>query len=235
MEYLTHNNYYRAYKVKVTDNKVDVFFHTGNELYTPLFSYNPERIFIGKSPLNSMTSFSGGHGPAFDGNSVLLHIEDDKYVYIGHVIYEFRSQNKIIDYISPVGNNCVPYPYAIDCEGKHFMLLEYSTIEKVIDEPNDYYYDAIVMSKCPPNFTEQMYKSDFKEFYVDENRYILRLPEKDNFDNIISMYRGKPSVVMEDGDNQRIPLTEELLHRAVTKFRQKTGIYPFEIKLIHDY
>ena len=39
-------------------------------------------VFIGKSPVNAMTTFSGGHGPRFDGNSVLLKREND-YVFVG--------------------------------------------------------------------------------------------------------------------------------------------------------
>ena len=39
-------------------------------------------VFIGKSPVNAMTTFSGGHGPRFDGNSILLKREKD-YVFVG--------------------------------------------------------------------------------------------------------------------------------------------------------
>ena len=61
-----------------------------------------------------MTEYSGGYGDEFDGNSILVHISENKYVYIGSSIYSFESQAKIIRYISPVGNSDVPYPYAID-------------------------------------------------------------------------------------------------------------------------
>lgn len=75
----------------------------------------PLEIFIGKSSLNQMTEFSGGHGEKFDGNSVLLrvgHVGEFRYVYVGTCMFEFVTDEPIINYVSSVGNNCVPYPYA---------------------------------------------------------------------------------------------------------------------------
>jgi len=81
--------------------------------------YEPIEIFIGKSKVNEMTTFSGGYGDKWNGNSILLRINplnqnDDKfhYVHIGTVVFEFMTDEKIIKYVSSVGNNCVPYPYA---------------------------------------------------------------------------------------------------------------------------
>lgn len=81
-------------------------------------TYYPMEIFIGKSEKNEMTEFSGGYGDKYDGNSILLRIESDntndsyKYSYIGHNVFEFTTNEPIIKYVSSVGNNCVPYPYA---------------------------------------------------------------------------------------------------------------------------
>ena len=71
-----------------------------------------------------MTKFSGGYGKFFDGNSILLKLSKNKYVYIGSVIYSFTSYNEITTFISPVGNSDVPYPYAIDEKNNYYLLLE---------------------------------------------------------------------------------------------------------------
>lgn len=87
--------------------------------------YHPKKIFIGKSPKNPMTEFSLGYGKKFDGNSILLELKEKyRYVYIGSEIYEFSipSDDKIIKYWSPVGNNDVPYPVAIGELNAYFML-----------------------------------------------------------------------------------------------------------------
>lgn len=82
--------------------------------------YEPTKIFIGKSPLNEGTEFSGSHGDSFDGNSILLEIGSKK-VFIGVEVYEFETKDKILEYYSPVGNNDVPYPFAIGEDNVYFM------------------------------------------------------------------------------------------------------------------
>lgn len=101
--------------------------------------YNPMRIFIGKSPFNSMTEFSGGHGDKFDGNSILLHLFRTKYIYIGSEIFSFETENDIVDYVSHVGNSDVPYPYAVDVNGRHYMMLDKKIMDNVPKDHNDPY------------------------------------------------------------------------------------------------
>lgn len=84
---------------------------------------NPGRMFIGHSPKNKMTEFSGAYGPEFLGNSILVHKKDLDYVCIGSDIFEFTALDRIVEYVSPVGNNGVPYPYAVDTKGRHYSML----------------------------------------------------------------------------------------------------------------
>lgn len=82
-------------------------------VFTTLINkYYPLEVFIGQSHKNEMTTFSGGYGDKWDGNSILLRIDKLKYVHIGVEVYEFDTSEEIIEYVSSVGNNCVPYPYA---------------------------------------------------------------------------------------------------------------------------
>lgn len=105
-----------------------------------------ERVFIGKSPVNAMTTFSGGHGPRFDGNSVLLKREND-YVFVGDEIFSFTAAAEIVDFVSPVGNSSVPYPYCVDADGRHYLLLEGVVLDQIPalgtdSDPYSYWYDA---------------------------------------------------------------------------------------------
>ncbi len=80
----------------------------------------PHEIFIGESLLNDMTKKSGGCGEKWDGNSILLRVgnlREFRYLHIGVIVCEFVTDQQITKYISSVGNNCVPYPYA---ESKDF-------------------------------------------------------------------------------------------------------------------
>lgn len=108
------------------------------------------KVFIGESPYNSVTSFSGGSGAEFKGNSILLQLSKQMYVYIGSEIYKFRSRDQIKQFISPVGNNDVPYPYALGTNFCYFFIyatkIAFSPFMKS-DEFNDhaysYYYNQL--------------------------------------------------------------------------------------------
>jgi len=84
-------------------------------MYTNLVYENNalQKIWIGRSPRES-----------FDGNSILLHIDGLKYVFVGETIFSFTTVSPVVSFVSPVGNNDVPYPYAIDKQGNAYLMIE---------------------------------------------------------------------------------------------------------------
>jgi hypothetical protein len=50
------------------------------------------------------------------GNSILIHLKNLEHIYVGSFINKFRAVDEITDYMSPVGNNDVPYPVAYSVE-----------------------------------------------------------------------------------------------------------------------
>jgi hypothetical protein len=86
-----------------------------------VYECHARKIWIGKSYVSPMTKYSGGYGKRFDGNTILVQISATRYVYIGGDIYSFESP-QIINYLSPVGNNVAPYPFAETKNGYLFML-----------------------------------------------------------------------------------------------------------------
>ena len=78
-----------------------------------------------------MTEFSGAlNNSNLDGNTVLLECEDSKYVYIsGLEVFEFRRSDKFIDYISLMGNNMIPYTFAVGEKYSYFISTHYKFIE----------------------------------------------------------------------------------------------------------
>lgn len=99
--------------------------------------FRPKEIFIGKSPLNTMTLCSGNHGDKWNGNSILLLIDQNehqnKYLHIGTEIFEFTTNEKIVKYTSSVGFSEVAYPYA---ESKNFCYCMSNGIKIPIDKTN---------------------------------------------------------------------------------------------------
>jgi hypothetical protein len=129
--YITQYNGGYPYLVNIMSNNVKISVIGPDFLweddpkpndYTKLIKEykNVKQIFIGKSPLNKMTKFSGGHGKRWDGNTILLHVKGNQYVFICDKIMEFNASDEIYEHISPVGNSGVPYPISIGSEYVYF-------------------------------------------------------------------------------------------------------------------
>ena len=130
--YYTHFNGGYVFKVTVHKLRVSVFHNIESDEMNPtqlkvyndgggqLFESKPfyckqvDSVFVGRSPLNQMTEFSGGIGVDLDGNSILVCESETtlEYCFIGAGLYSFVADHKIEAFVSPVGNNDVPYPYA---------------------------------------------------------------------------------------------------------------------------
>ena len=142
--YYTHDNGGRPYKIIINNNytNIDIYYNYNNNNYDLILNYNPKKIWIGESPLSEITKYGGGHGNNFLGNSILIELENNKHIFIGHIIFSFISQNKIIKYMSEVGNNDVPYPYAVDSNNNYYLIIEEVILKNIPKDFNDnpYYY-----------------------------------------------------------------------------------------------
>ena len=114
--YNIHNNYKYPFIVKVEDDIISIYKYTEY--------IKPKNIFVGKSDNCQLTEYSGAIGEKYDGNTILLHLGELNYKYIGHILYNFKSILPITDYKSPIGNNDLPYPYAIDSGENIYLFLE---------------------------------------------------------------------------------------------------------------
>lgn len=83
-----------------------------------------ENIFYGKDPVydREKSEYVCTYNEENTGNTVLIHLKDNEYIYICRDIKYFKSISLIKRYVSPVGNNDVPYPYAIDIDNNYYML-----------------------------------------------------------------------------------------------------------------
>jgi hypothetical protein len=125
ISYLIHDNGGRPFQVNLTDTKFSVFkqaIYEGPYAKAIVKPTSYKRVFVGTCP---------DYGKKFDGNSILVHVKGNEYIYIGSEIYKMTLDNDtIIGYKSPVGNSDVPYPYAYG-EKNTYLFLEESYI------PND--------------------------------------------------------------------------------------------------
>jgi hypothetical protein len=179
--YYIHDNGGRPYKVEIDNNKntLNVFDNIENSktYKKKIYSSKYTNIWIGKSPKIEMTEYSGGYGKKFDGNTILIEIGNLEYVFIGEQILSFKSISPIKKYISPVGNNDVPYPYAIDSDGYMYLLIENVIVHpnqktenlfKKSEEPYSAYYKLGKISKPIIKLRKNEFDYDIKMLVVGD-------------------------------------------------------------------
>ncbi len=112
--YCTHHNGDRPFRVRVGYTTAYIYknaFSRDNiHDRSPVRSYkNIVRVFIGDS-----------YGKE-KGNTILLEIEPQHYVYIGENIHSFKTENVIEEYYSYLGSNDVPHPVAVGTKYVYFL------------------------------------------------------------------------------------------------------------------
>ena len=180
IEYYTHYNCGRPFKVIVTMDCINIYEESDD------FDPHEEKYNYKENPLLSITDFIG-FWPGFDtcedsdyhGNSILIRISKKSYIFIGNVITRFKTDDKILDYMSPVGNNDVPYPIAFSSKYVYFMLdnvyvkkdnLDVDAIPINAEDMYLEFYDNDIFSKSnpfdayPDNGFEKIQMINFKKF-----------------------------------------------------------------------
>ena len=167
---------YRNKYLVIIDDAVYVYKYDKCKFDQPFLSFKPKHIFIGKSKVCPMSEFSGAanNSPDFDGNTLLLECEDNEYVYIsGLEIFYFKTEDKLIDYISLMGNNMVPYAFIIGekytyFKAHHYKFIENDKIEEgsLLNATNMYPYDYH-LNKCGVNSFEKLERSLIHTFWPD--------------------------------------------------------------------
>jgi len=208
----------------------------------------------------AMTIYSGGHGDDFLGNTILLKIGDlgddgitcDKYVWIGNSGIQSFVSPKIVDFISLVGNNDVPYPYTVDINGDVRLLLDNVILKKgfefnlatVSHDPYRWFYDNHQLCEWPVLSPGRVYIPGYDGiltyYHVNNDghreQYILRYnsnPEKE-YDRFAA--RGEFShliiALVENGVILEKLLTRDAYVALMTKFGRERGWEYFHMEEI---
>jgi hypothetical protein len=212
--YLIHDNYSKPFVVDVQDNKVDVYLYPEHELLLTFpASYHAQRVFVGKSPKNKMTTFSKGFGRKFDGNSILLELSPLHYLFIGSRIYSFRTLFPIVQYVSPVGNNNVPYPFAIDSSGQFYLMSENAILQSVPKahraDPYEWYYFEVIQ------------KNPLSMYVGRTNRLVRYCKDPDR---VYDFLTEKGKLTLYDSSKRKMNKSD-FVHQN-TQLGQRLGIFP---------
>lgn len=125
--YTIHDNGGKPFLVGDFGGKVVVYKQDYNEdmeeytLGKKLLEIGYKKIFVGDNTLEQEGYEPKGEGK---GNSILLQLSKNKYMFIGWKIETFATPDgdEILRYYSPIGNNDVPYPYAIGKKYTYLMI-----------------------------------------------------------------------------------------------------------------
>jgi hypothetical protein len=227
-EYFIHDNHLRPYKVEINDRNIKVYKLKNGKTdeYEPnnFLTFKAEKIFIGKSPINKMTEFSGGYGPEFDGNTILCGLKNGNCIFIGSEIFKFRPDAEIERFVSPVGNNDVPYPFATDKAGNFYLLAECVKIAEIPpffrDEPYDYYYGNFLI--VGDGRGTDLFQ-DGKEFFIGDEK--CNLSYKINPENEYENYRKKQLfLILKSGE--KVVLNKKSFVKLIEEYGKKMKFSP---------
>ena len=184
-EYLTHDNGGRPFKIVVNNKNVNIYKlpedynytnNTANKKdYTVLIkSYkNIKQIFIGKSIKGDDANGNNKFGL---GNSILLEISNNKYVFIGETIYEFSTYSPIIEFFSMIGGNDVPYPLALTKDNVYFLIDKgnngYLSREYFTEFPKKYNWALDSYSRLWGQHPFTIYENNLKKSEYDKMNYL---------------------------------------------------------------
>jgi hypothetical protein len=119
-------------------NVANIDMYKNHAKYTYLFSEQvhtfktPAAIFIGKSPKTEITETSNTYGRAYDGNTILLQLRANEYVFIGRNIFTFRALAPIVEFIAPLTHNELAQPFAIDQLRNYYLF----AADVVVEHPD---------------------------------------------------------------------------------------------------
>lgn len=245
--YYIHDNGGRPFKVVLEEKEVKVYTFKDEDCDSygddPIFVYTPKKVFIGLSPKNEMTTFSGGYGEMFDGNTILLHIDEKTYIYIGERIFSFEAKDEITNYVSPVGGSDVPYPYAVDQAGRTYLMVESVVLENVPDNTDPYhnYYGnqtAIGDPGCCYHVEEPVEFDRIRKIWKNNKRcYLWYQPKCEDlgYDFTREKYGDKRGGKLygQKGENDaKFEITKDMYINMMRRFAQHKNFSPLKEKEI---
>lgn len=130
--YYIHNNGGRPFKVTVARNRLSIYRQVGYDeakrkaLYetSPIvsFSMRGKKLFVPRAHSKTPSYYVSPSTRFGKGNSLLVKLAPHVYMYIGAVVYIFETKDNIRAFYSPIGNNDVPYSWAVGTDYVYLLV-----------------------------------------------------------------------------------------------------------------
>lgn len=125
--YMIHDNGNTPWKVVVDGLSVSIYKGEKNDDGEYLnYDERVMKLHVKQVYPGSEFGFTGGDAALKEdwdnGNTVLLHLGGQKYIYVGGEIYEFTIDGSVEAYYSKIGPNDVPYAALVGTKNVYFLL-----------------------------------------------------------------------------------------------------------------
>lgn len=146
--YFVHDNGGRPFKITIDKDSLSLYRSTEwdpewvyeDEPYFTL-SLKGKKVFLPESHPKTPDRFVQPSQSSARGNTILVELAPNVYLYIGGKVYIFETKDKIEKYYSPIGNSDVPYPWAVGTENFYFLIEQAVLPRSAIATPSMPYDD----------------------------------------------------------------------------------------------
>ena len=157
--YKTYMNGCNPFKVIITDKIIIILKSNGkydtSDIWTSYMIVKTyEKVFIGRHS----KKYGNTHKQSFTGNSILIELKPLTYLFVGEYVKHIETKEPIIKYISTMGNNYVPYPFALS-ENYAYLLVEPYYLNRADFEDIDPYQVYYAFDKKYSKIKHYKYKS----------------------------------------------------------------------------
>jgi hypothetical protein len=198
INYKVHWNRDVPMTVDVYTYKIDIHEQENSKTTT---IKNPHKIFLGSGV------YLWKKTVVPEVTTLLINTKDLEYVYTNQVLEKFTALSKIEKFVSNIGNNDIPYTFAIDTEGRYYLLLENVILlnynQECDGDPYDYYYSECQMSALKSGGMNIFKEDPFNDIYsliIDDEDYecdqysMTYSPNPRNSNNLYLKYHDNLSI-----------------------------------------
>lgn len=258
--YYTHYDDEKPYKIIY--KKPNVYIYQNEKTDIGLIGkFKINRILLGKDSsenidLNILNPYDSAHFKK--GNTLLLDLGKNEYLYVGEHIFKFKSLDKIIEYFSPIIDIYHIYPYAIDRTGNVYELstlnvikyhpnlkqeMSFNNQKGGVIFPHDYFIKNYVFKK-DGNSIPTIYECfpEIKEYYIDDKKF-TPLPTKNPTEDYTNLTKFGQMYVVYKKDmhllnliKYKTPFSKTDYIKLINRYNQILNFRfePLQVEQIHE-
>lgn len=213
--YATHDNGGRPFEVTVEGAAVCVHALRVDGKALVYACPRAEKVWIGEDPARPSAAFSG--------NSILVEETAGEgqysYVWVSADIRRFRTQSRIIEFVSSVWGSDVAYPYAVDAAGTHYLFNEKVTVTNLrASQPTGHPYNIFYDLSTIVGGDQE--RSPYERYYVGKRSCTLT----SGLQRLHPSVRGKPRYLLRRGAAERERVSMAQLRTIMDEWNEAHGI-----------